>query len=207
MKRTSFAIIFACFALALVAQDAIKVKYQGAKPTISDFVWAYLSAYGEDDDDGCMNEPLVAVKEAWVKKQNGRKLDKGETLTIDKKNGYVRYESKHEVSMLRVEMCYWNESDGKHKLFAYNVSSFVNGKYEPGQFDNIIFYRYNNATKKMTMYSVPGFDSVYDKVGDGNCLYFDLPRTGKNITANFMNYASKKTTPKTLKWTGSKFKF
>ncbi|MBO4722316.1 MAG: hypothetical protein J5629_05210 [Muribaculaceae bacterium] len=207
MKRTSLAIIFACFVLALAAQDGIKVKYQGAKPTISDFVWAYLSAYGENDDDGCMNEPLNAVKQAWIKQQKGRKLDKGETLTIDKKNGYVRYEAKYEVSVLRVEMCYWNESDGKHKIFAYNVSSFINGKYEPGQFDNLTFYRYNNATKKMTMYSVPGFDAVYDKVADGNCLYFDLPRTGKNITANYMNYADKKIKPKTLKWNGRKFSF
>ena len=53
MKRQSLAIIFACCALALVAQDVIKVNYKGSKPTISDFAWAFLSdyVYNENDDD------------------------------------------------------------------------------------------------------------------------------------------------------------
>ncbi len=205
MKRKSLAVIFACFAMALLAQDGIKVKYQGAKPTISDFVWSYLSVVALDDD-GCINEADNTFKQAWIKQRKGKKLDDGETITIDKKNGYVRFESRHEEHVLRIEVCYWNEADGKHKLIAYNVSSFCNGNYEPGQYDSLTFYRYNNATKKMTMCSVPGFDAIYD-MEDGSCVYFDLPRTGKNITVNYMNYNTKKVKPKTLKWTGRKFNF
>ena len=204
MRRISLAIILACFGLAMMAQETIKVKYQGAKPNISDFAWSYLSVAALDDD-GCINEADNAFKQAWIKQRKGQKLDKGETLTIDKKNGYVCYESRYENDMLRIEMCYWNEADGKHKLVAHNVASFRNGKYEPGQFDGLYFYRYTNATKKMTMYQVPGFDAVYGK--DGYYVNFDLPRTGKNITANYMNIETKKLNSKTLKWTGSKFKF
>ncbi len=191
--------------MAVMAQETIKVKYQGAKPTISDFAWSYLSVAALDDD-GCINEADHAFKQAWVKQRNGKKLDKGETLTIDKNNGYVCFESRHEEHRLKIEMCYWNESDGKHKLVAYNVLSFRDGNYEPGQYDGIVFYRYNNATKKMTMCSVPGFNRVYD-VEDGATIYFDLPRTGKDITVNYMNYNTKKVKPKTLKWTGRKFTF
>ena len=206
MKKTSLAIIFACFAFALVAQDgAIKVNYKGSKPTISDFAWAFLTD-ATSDDDGCINEPANAVKQAWIKQNKGRKLDKGETLTIDKKNGYVLYESKYGADMLRIEMCYWNEADGKHKLFAYNVASFRNGKFEPGQFDSLTFYRYNNATKKMTMYNnAIDAGKVYGE--DDTCLYFNLPRTGKNITVNYMNYNTKNIKKKILKWNGHKFAF
>ena len=206
MKKTSLAIIFACCALAMVAQDAIKVKYQGAKPTISDFVSSYLSIAALDDDE-CVNEADNAFNQAWIKHLKGQKLDKGETLTIDNKNGYVCYESRYEQHMLRIEMCYWNEADGKHKLVAHNVLSFRNGVYETGQFDGIFFYRYNNATKKMSMYSVPNFDAIHNYMGEGTCVFFGLPRTGKNITVNYMNYETKKVQSKIFKWTGSRFKF
>ncbi|MBQ3324460.1 MAG: hypothetical protein IJG81_06430 [Muribaculaceae bacterium] len=49
MKRKAFAIMFALCALIMLAQDGIKVNYKGAKPTISDFAWAYLS-YMDDED-------------------------------------------------------------------------------------------------------------------------------------------------------------
>ena len=58
-------------------------------------------------------------------------------------------------------MCYWNEADGKHKLFAYNVGCYQNGTYSPGQFDGLTFYRYNNATKQMTPCGDVGFEVAY----------------------------------------------
>ena len=52
MKRLSLAIIFACCTLVMAAQDAIRVNHQGAKPTFSDFITAYLApTYGEDGGD------------------------------------------------------------------------------------------------------------------------------------------------------------
>ena len=44
MKRLSLAIIFACCTLAMAAQEGFRVDYQGARPTIKDFVNAYLTS-------------------------------------------------------------------------------------------------------------------------------------------------------------------
>ena len=49
MKRLSLAIIFACFTLAVAAQEGFRVDYQGTRPTIKDFVKAYaLPRTGKD---------------------------------------------------------------------------------------------------------------------------------------------------------------
>ena len=205
MKRISLAIFFVCCALAVAAQDAIRVNYQGANPTISDFVSAFLSSRDNDDEEDCLDESFNAVKQTWIQHSNGLPLDEGETLTVDKKNGYVLYESKYEKELLKIEMCYWNEADGKHKLFAYNVASFTNGKYSPGQFDGLIFYRYNNATKKMTYCDAPGFDVEYG-TDDGAWISYALPRTGKDITVTSW-YENGKTKQKTLKWNKSRFSY
>ena len=205
MKRMSLAIIFACCTLALAAQDVIRVNYKGAKPTISDFVWAFLSSRDDDDDEECFDESFNAIKQTWIQHHKGLPLDKGETLTIDEKNGYVLYESKDGEDVGRWEMCYWNEADGKHKLFAYNVSFFRNGKYSPGQFDGLIFYRYNNATKKMTDCEAPGFDAVMGS-DDGAMISYALPRSGKDIIASYW-YDDGKKKQKTLKWNGRRFSF
>jgi len=60
-------IILACCTLALTAQEAIRVNYKGASPTISDLAWAYLSAdNSEDDEEGYFDESFNAVKQAWT---------------------------------------------------------------------------------------------------------------------------------------------
>ncbi|MBO4723300.1 MAG: hypothetical protein J5629_10290 [Muribaculaceae bacterium] len=106
--------------------------------------------------------------------------------------------------MGKVEMCYWNEADGKHKLFAYNVAFFTDGKFDPGQFDGIQFYRYNNATKKMTYCDAPGFDARMRV--DGAYVTYSLPRTGKDIIVTYW-YDNGTKKQKTLKWNGCKFSF
>ena len=78
--------------------------------------------------------------EVWVWKGKNR---------IDQKNGFLVYEHKYVEHLGKIEMCYWNEADGKHKLFACNRWSFENGKPMMGQYDVLCFYRYDNATKKM----------------------------------------------------------
>lgn len=208
MKRTSLTIIFACCILALAAQDVIKVNFKGSKPTISDFVGAYLNdyVYNENDDD-CLNEVRASAKQAWINYLNGKPQVKNTNLIVDNINGYVVIEGIDEYEgdkdVVRVEMCYWNEADGKHKLFAYNVKCFRNGKYSPGQFDGLQFYRYNNATKKMTYYQMPGFDSsLYTE--DGAYITYSLPRVGKDIVITYW-YDNGTKKQKTLKWNGRKF--
>lgn len=202
MKRVSLTIILACFTLVLAAQNRdIKVNYKGAKPSISDFAWALLSSNDNEEED-CYDESFNAIKQAWMKHRKGLPLDEGETLTVDEKNGYICYESKYEEHVGRWEMCYWNETDGKHKLFAYNVVSFSNGKYSPGQYDGIAFYRYNNATKKMKECDDTGVDMVYH-TGDNGFASYALPRTGKDIIVTiWYDNEPKKIT---LKWKGRRF--
>ncbi len=207
MKRITLAILFALFALILPAQDdAIRVNYQGSKPSISDFAWAYLSVYNYDEDgDDCLDEARNAVKQAWINYRKGLPQDEGDNLTIDEKNGYVVYESKYDDDMVRIEMCYWNESDGKHKLFAYNVACFRNGRHDPGQFDGLLFYRYDNATRKMTYCDTPGFEDQY-ATEDGAWISYSLPRSGKDITVTtWLKDGS--TQKKTLKWNGRRFTY
>ena len=87
MKRIILAAIFACSVLTLAAQEGIKVKSRAGRPTISDFAWAYLSSFSDEDED--CNESINALKQAWISNRDGVPLEEGETLTIDRKNGFV----------------------------------------------------------------------------------------------------------------------
>ncbi len=203
MKRISLAIMFALCTLSVAAQDVIRVNYKGAKPTISDFAWALLSNYVWDEEDDVLDESTNAAKTAWTQYRKGLPLDEGDKITVDQKNGYAVYESRSENHLLMVEMCYWNEADQKHKLFAYNVKFYDDGKYSPGQFDGLTFYRYDNATKKMTSCEAPGFDVVLG-TEDGAWVSYDLPRSGKDIICTEWKDNVKKK-QKTLKWNGRRF--
>ena len=205
MKKLVLAIIIAFCTLAASAQDAIQVNYTGAKPTISDLAWAFLSVdNGEDELEGEADESFNAIKQAWIHHRNGTPQDEHETLTVDDKNGFVLYEWKDEENTLRIEMCYWNDSDQKHKIFAYNVSCFQDGKYSPGQFDGLVFCRYDNAKRELTYCEAPGFEVEYS-TDDGAWVSYDLPRSGKDITVNYWHKSGKR--QKTLKWNGHGFNF
>ena len=179
MKRLSLAIVFACCTLAVAAQeDGFRVNYQGAKPTIKDFALAYIASLISEAEE-CDEEGMSLyenLQDAIKCQAKGLPLEENRTLTIDQKNGFLVYEHKHSEYLSRIEMCYWNEADGKHKLFACNRWSFENGKPMMGQFDVLSFYRYDNATKKMSWCETPGFDVEYLNKS------YALPRTGKDIT-------------------------
>ena len=203
--------VFACCALKMAAQNTFKVTYQGARPTISDFAWSFLSTAIIEDEDGCVDEATSAFKQAWTRYRKGLKQREGDTLVVDQRNGYAVYESRNEERLIRWEVCYWNESDGKHKLFAYNIMCYENGRYSPGQYDGLRFYRYDNATKKMTQCEgYPGFDGVYDVAEEEQepvYVSYDLPRTGKDIKVTWTWNDSGKTKQKMLKFDGHNFNF
>ena len=207
MKRIVLAIIFVCCTLALAAQNGIRVKYQGAQPTISDFVSALVDAHDNaDDEEECCDEAFNAFSQAWNNHRKGLPQEEGVTLTVDQKNGYVAYEYRSEYEstehVARTELCYWNEADKKHKLIACNVVCFTNGKYSAGQFDGLQFYRYDNATKKLTSWDDTGVDVMYRSEDDVMSSYA-LPRAGKDITVTLWYDSGKKL--KTLKWNGRRF--
>ncbi|MBR4783833.1 MAG: hypothetical protein IK012_01075 [Fibrobacter sp.] len=143
-----------------------------------------------------------SLRQTWEQYHKGKPLEEGEVLTIDKKNGYILLERKQEEYLTKIEMCYWNESDKKHKLFAVSITSFVNGKYSAGQYDGLSFYRYNNASKTMSLTHDVGFD-VAIGTSDGAQISYSLPRTGKDIIATM--WYENKTKKKTIRWKGRKF--
>lgn len=63
MKRLSLSIIFACLALAMSAQEAVRVNYKGVRPTIVDFACAFLFCH-EDEEDECDQEATAGVEQA-----------------------------------------------------------------------------------------------------------------------------------------------
>lgn len=204
MKRIAATLIFALLTLALAAQDGIKVEYKGDRPTIIDFASAIVaSSLVDEDDEECeVDESSNAFNQAWLRYSQGLPQEEGNTLTVDQKNGFVVYESRYEENLLRIEMCYWNESDQKHKLIAYNVQGYQNGIHELGQFDGLVFYRYDNAKKTLTWIDAPGFEVEYG-TEDGAVVSYDLPRSGKDITVKYWH--GKDVTQKTLKWNGREF--
>lgn len=191
-------LLFAFCALALAAQDeGVRVDFKGSKPTISDFVWTYLSKAALDDE-GVIDEATNSVKQAWIRYRKGLPLEEGETITVDTKNGYAVYESRNDGILFKVEMCFWNDSDRKHKLFAINYQSFSNGKPAGGQFDGLRFWRYDNTTRTMTWLDDGGFEVEYYNTS------YALPRTGKDIiVTRWSDDGTKK--QETLKWNGHDF--
>lgn len=199
MKRNLLVIFLTCFSLLLMAQQGFRVNFKGSKPTITDLAWAYLCHY-ENDDDECGDRPALAVKEALSRHRQGLPQEEGVTLRIDEKNGYILYEFKYESSVIRMEMCYWNEADGKHKLFIFNnMASFSDGKPCFTEVSGFEFCRYDNATRKMNYCDAP-FEVDY------GCTYA-LPSAGKDIIATQWDANGNKKATRTLKWNGRRFKF
>ena len=192
-----------CCVMGMAAQVECSVKFQGAQPTICDFVQALITArIAADEEEVCEDETFNAFSNAWETHRKGLQPDECDKLTLDQRNGYVAYESKRDEQLLRIEMCYWNEADKRHKLVAYNVRMYTDGKCDPGQFDGITFYRYDNATRKMTMCDAPGFDVMF-RTEQGEWVSYDLPRTGKDITVVTWKASGQKRD--LLKWNGSRF--
>lgn len=212
MKRASLTIIMILSVLSMMAQDAtVRVKSQGAGPTITDFLSAYLSTIPDDNElEECDVESfafLHSLRSAYHRQGQGLELEEDETLTIDQKNGYLLYEQKYGEYLIRIEMCFWNESDHKHKIFACIRQTYMNGRYISGQFDNREFYRYNNATKRMILCYAEdiGADAAFGVVEDAS-YSFSLPRTGKDITVAWWNEEGK-IKEKLLRWNGHGFNF
>jgi hypothetical protein len=128
MKRIASAIILSCLSLSMMAQNGIKVNFKGSAPTVTDFAWAAFPSLNYEDEEETGDRPWEALKSALECYNKGLPQEKGETLTIDTKNGYIvwEYSSDDYDHISRLEVCYWNEADGKHKLIAFNnMASFT----------------------------------------------------------------------------------
>ncbi len=193
------------------AEMACPVAFTGTRPTISDFVTAYFS----DDDDG-YPEIWGDCMMAWNAYKQGSKLPKGSAILLDTKNGYMRFTQNlgetygddwNDKDVYTVEMCYWNCTDNRYKVFGISLYGMEHGKYVGGQYDGITLYIYDNATRKM--YQVPtedmGVTLSYDSQGDEYPIHvIRLPRTGKNIIQE--TYLGNRKTVRKYRWDGMRFK-
>ena len=198
-KVVLFAMIFACCTLTMSAQESIKVGFLGSAPDIMDFAWAYATA-DENQEDGDNDESTIALRGALECYRTGRSLPDDMTITVDKKAGYILLVSKQGGFTSKWEMCYWNMDDKKHKLFAVCVELSENGKRtNPGQYDGLTFYRYNNATRLMKHVDM-GIDVQYFNIS------YALPRVGKDIIVTHWSENGREKWQTALKWNGHGFK-
>lgn len=189
--------VFTCFAMLLAAQTGLRVKFQGPKPTVTDFAWTLCNWYANLEETG--DKPSNIILQALKQQRKGLPLEEGAILDIDEKNGYLLYEQRYNNVVIRMEMCYWNEADGRHKLFAFNdLASTHDGRLIVTETSGITFWRYNNKTKRMTYCDPPGFDVDFSSM-------YALPRIGKDIVVTAMNDDGTVKSVQTLKWNGRKF--
>lgn len=195
MKRLSFAIMLTLCTMGVWSQEGIKVEFEGASPNIFNLAWSYLLNYDSNSED---YEAASGIRDALERYLQDEKQDDGVTLIVDKKAGFISYERIQQGHAQLIEMCFWNEADKKHKLFAFSNWSYFNGYPQLGQFDALAFYRYDNATRTMEYILTPGFEVIYE-----SGVSYSLPRMGKDIMMNKWNNGVK--TQKTLKWNGHGF--
>ena len=201
MRRIALSVILSCLTLSLMAQNGIKVSFKGSKPTVTDFTWAAFPSLNHEDEDESGDRPWKALENAMKRNSKGLPQEEGEKLTIDSKNGYIVYERTGDEDIdyiFRLEVCYWNESDGKHKLIAFNnLASYTEGRPCITEVSGFHFYRYDNATKRMVRCDPPGFEIDYSSV-------YELPRSGKDIITTRWNDDGS-TVQTILKWDGRQF--
>lgn len=203
MRRIASAIILSCLTLSLMAQSGIKVNYKGSKPTVADFAWAAFPFLNYEDEEESGDRPWRVLENAMKRQSKGLAQGEGEKLIIDSKNGYILYEhagDEDQDYIFRLEVCFWNESDGRHKLIAFNnMASYAEGRPSMTELSDIRFYRYDNNTKRMVACDPPGFTIEYSGT-------YSMPRVGKNIIFTHWNDDGS-TTVKVLRWNGRRFSF
>ena len=179
----------------------IPVSFKGDQPNVKDFVAALLSQDAEDD------ESLGAMRDAWNFYKNGMKLMPGEDLIVDVQNGYVGFESveedESETRRQVIECCYWNYADKKHKLVAVTNDFFQNGQAIAGQYTGITFYKYDNASRSMTVVYADELGVSIEAPSGTQATSHMLPRQGKTMVYTYYTPTGK--IQKSLTWNGSRF--
>ena len=193
MKKTILFAIALIMSMAVQAQG-IRVNYKGAKPTISDFVTAYLS---QEDDE----EMIRGIWEDWQCHQQGKALSDGASFLVDVANGFVRYDKRYASNTYSyTEFCYWNCKDNQNKLLAVNRGCIEGGHPVTAQFTGLKFYTYDNATKRIVhTYNTDLGAAIHTR----SEVTYALPQAGKDIMATI--HAQQREVQILMKWNGAKF--
>ena len=194
MKKLVAILFLLALTMTVSAQEGIKVGFLGAAPDIMDFAWAYASA-NDGDPENTPDESSAALRQSLECYRTGEAQPEGFTITVDRKAGYILVQSKHDGYTSKWEMCYWNMDDKKHKLFAMENGMRMN----PGQYDGLTFYRYDNATRQMKHVDM-GIDVQYFNIS------YALPRVGKDIIVTHWSENGREKWQTALKWNGHGFK-
>ena len=173
----------------------IAVKYQGSRPTISDFATAFLN-------HSKTKNFFDKVYSEWQRFQQKKPLSKNVSISVDATNGYMHYEilNPEKKDTIVMEMCFWNCADGKRKLVCANVYWAMDGDYGWDDFIGSYFYVYNNSTRIMREVLAEDIGALYD--GDGLTVFF-LPRQGKNIRVSAAGGGER--WKEVLEWDGYQF--
>lgn len=199
MKKLVAILFLLALTMTVSAQEGIKVGFLGAAPDIMDFAWAWATA-NDGDPENTPDESSAALRQSLECYRTGEAQPEGFTITVDRKAGYILVQSKHDGYTSKWEMCYWNMDDKKHKLFAMCVELSENGmRMNPGQYDGLTFYRYDNATRQMKHVDM-GIDVQYFNIS------YALPRVGKDIIVTHWSENGREKWQTALKWNGHGFK-
>lgn len=180
-----------------IINDSVTVTFKGPKPTISDFVTAILS-------QEALGEALGAMAQAWDMHLQGKPLPKNQKITVDTRNGYIRYDASHtEGEAVYIEYCFWNCTDGKHKLVGENISLLVNGQPVDTELTGLSFYWYDNTSHKLAYKYAHELGEQEEWPEGATGSIRNLPRQGKTIEFIYQTQSGKIT--RKLTWNGSKF--
>ena len=151
------------------------VSYKGSSPTITDFIDALLTDEPDEASD-CDN-----WEGTWERCRQGLHEMEGEEWTIDQRNGYVRLATWYEgYTVVYREFCFWNCTDGRHKLFAMNSGIAQDGRENETECTGLRLYSYDNATR-LLKYVGWGTNALGIDEGLPLPIFSRLPRTGKNL--------------------------
>lgn len=206
MKRFLSFLLVSLVAVSVMAQyddgiESYRVVYKGKAPTISDFVSTIL---GMED----CGEVLGSFSDYWKRYQKGMKMPRNIILDVESKNGYIFYDQSYpdDDAHVSVTTCYWNCSDGRHKLVGQVITTFQNGRSVAGQYDGLTFYTYDSVTKRLKWTPIVDVcGDEFNEIGLTDGTVISLPAEGKDIslwlnTSNGMKHY-------TLKWNGGGFDF
>ncbi len=175
MKKTILINFLILIAVSLQAQEedfSFPVKFKGKSPSISDFVTAIMSQEG-------LGEWMGHICDEWGKFRKG-KPHKGH-FKIDSRHGYIRFEEYIDDDHCVTDFCFWNCSDGRHKVVT-TASSFYRGtEVLDGQYSGLYLYLYDGKTRRMEW--VPDTKLGIEHPDINGMLTYTLPVDGKDIIA------------------------
>jgi len=190
--RLFLATVAMLIAISVQAQET-RVNFQGAKPSITDFVTAALQRDGD--------EFIRGTQENWARRQQGKPLEDGASFTVDVRNGFVRYDKRYTANTYSyVEFCYWNCSNQKEKIVAVNSGCVESGTPVTSEFTTLKFYRYDNQKRTMQWLSRQDIGAA---INVSSTVSYVLPQSGKDIMATI--HAPQGEVQILMKWDGTQF--